>query len=157
MDPLSPENKLVFALGPLTGQAIPSSSKMVIATKSPLHGGYVDSNIGGRAPVHMKQAGYDVLILEDRSEKPIIIYIEDGTVKFLDATGIWGLDTYKAQDVLEERFGKKTGMLLIGPAGEKGVRFACIINMSNRLCHKRGELQDAVAWVRSWALKMLRL
>ncbi|MGD9412731.1 MAG: aldehyde ferredoxin oxidoreductase N-terminal domain-containing protein, partial [Desulfobacterales bacterium] len=63
VDPLSPENKLVFALGPLTGQAIPSSSKMVIATKSPLHGGYVDANIGGRAPVHMKQAGYDVVIL----------------------------------------------------------------------------------------------
>ena len=58
VDPLSPENKLIFALGPLTGQAIPSSSKMVIATKSPLHDGYVDANIGGRAPVHMKQAGY---------------------------------------------------------------------------------------------------
>jgi aldehyde:ferredoxin oxidoreductase len=138
VDPLSPENKLVFALGPLTGQAIPSSSKTVIATKSPLHGGYVDANIGGRAPVHMKQAGYDVVILEGRSEKPIIIYIEDGTVKFLDATGIWGLDTYKAQNVLEERFGKKNGMLLIGPAGEKGVPFACIMSQRGRAAGRGG-------------------
>jgi len=138
VDPLSPQNKLVFALGPLTGQAIPSSSKMVIATKSPLHGGYVDANIGGRAPVHMKQAGYDVVILEGRSEKPIIIYIEDGTTQFLDATGIWGLDTYKAQDVLEERFGKKNGMLLIGPAGEKGVPFACIMSQRGRAAGRGG-------------------
>ena len=58
VDPMSPDNKLVFALGPLSGQPIPSSSEMVIGTKRPLHGGYVDANIGGRAPVYMKQAGY---------------------------------------------------------------------------------------------------
>ncbi|MBT8330846.1 MAG: aldehyde ferredoxin oxidoreductase family protein [Deltaproteobacteria bacterium] len=138
VDPMSPDNKLVFALGPLSGQPIPSSSKMVIGTKSPLHGGYVDANIGGRAPVYMKQAGYDILILEGRASTPKIILIDEGRVQFLDAGDLWGLDTYKTQDMLEERFSKKNGMLLIGPAGEKGVSFSCIMSQKGRAAGRGG-------------------
>ena len=70
VDPLSENNKIIFSTGPLTGQALPSAGKMVIASKSHLTGGYGDGNIGTMAAVHLRRAGYDVLIVEGKSPKP---------------------------------------------------------------------------------------
>ena len=138
VDPLSEDNKIILATGPLTGLPVPSSGKMVIATKSPLTGGCGDSNIGTRASVHLKKAGYDVLVIEGCSQTPCYLSIEDDKVQILDAKDLWGKDTFKAQDILEERHGKNTGVLLIGPAGENGVRFANLISQKGRAAGRVG-------------------
>ena len=75
VDPLSEKNKIIFSTGPLSGQMLPSSGKMVIASKSPLTGGYGDGNVGTMASVHLKKAGYDVLVVEGKSDKPCCLLI----------------------------------------------------------------------------------
>ncbi|HDM22960.1 MAG TPA: aldehyde ferredoxin oxidoreductase, partial [Methanomicrobia archaeon] len=117
VDPLSEKNKLIFAAGPLTGLPLPSSGKLVVAAKSPLTGGYGDGNLGTMAAVNLRKAGYDVVILENKSETPCYIYINDDNVEILDASELWGKDTFEAQDILEKKYGKDAGILLIGPAG----------------------------------------
>jgi aldehyde:ferredoxin oxidoreductase len=121
-DPLSEDNKVIFATGPLTGLPVPSSGKMVIATKSPLTGGYVDSNIGGRASVHLKKSGYDALIVEGKSESPIFLAVQDDKVDILDAKNLWGRNTFEAQEQLEER-GRAAGRGGIGAVlGSKNLK-----------------------------------
>ena len=132
VDPLSEGNKIVFSTGPLTGLPLPSSGKMVIASKSPLTGGYGDGNIGSMAAVHLRRAGYDVLIVEGRSERPCYIAIHDEKVEILDAREIWGKMTFEAQDSLEAKHGRNVGALLIGPAGENMVGFATVISQRGR-------------------------
>jgi aldehyde:ferredoxin oxidoreductase len=132
IDPLSEENKIVFSTGPLTGLPLPSSGKMVIASKSPLTGGYGDGNIGSMAALHLRRAGYDVLIVEGRSEAPCYIAIQDEEVSILDARDIWGRMTFECQDTLEAKHGKNIGVLAIGPAGENMVGFATVISQRGR-------------------------
>jgi len=132
VDPLSEGNKIVFSTGPLTGLPLPSSGKMVIASKSPLTGGYGDGNIGSMAALHLRRAGYDVLIVEGESERPCYIAIQDEKVEILDARDIWGKMTFEAQDNLEGKHGRNVGILLIGPAGENMVRFATVISQRGR-------------------------
>ncbi len=132
VDPLSEGNKIVFSTGPLTGLPLPSSGKMVIASKSPLTGGYGDGNIGSMAAVHLRRAGYDVLIVEGRSERPCYIAIHDEKVEILDARKMWGQMTFEAQDSLEAKHGRNVGALLIGPAGENMVGFATVISQRGR-------------------------
>ena len=76
-DPLSPENELIFAAGPLTAIGLPNSGKLVVASKSPLTGGYGDGNMGTLASVHMRRAGYDALIIEGKAPKPVILHVKD--------------------------------------------------------------------------------
>ncbi|MCK5551815.1 MAG: aldehyde ferredoxin oxidoreductase, partial [Deltaproteobacteria bacterium] len=132
VDPLSGENKIIFSTGPLTGLPLPSSGKMVIASKSPLTGGYGDGNIGSMAAVHLRRAGYDVLVVEGRSETPCYIAIQDEEVRILDARDIWGRTTFESQDTLEAKHGRNIGVLTIGPAGESMVRFANVISQRGR-------------------------
>ena len=131
-DPLSEKNKLIFSTGPLTGQSIPSAGKMVIAAKSPLTGGYGDGNIGTMASLHLKKAGYDVLVVEGKSEKPCTLSIEDEKVAILDASELWGKNTFETQDLLEKKHGKNTGILITGPAGENLVRIATVMSQRGR-------------------------
>ncbi|MEB2836419.1 MAG: aldehyde ferredoxin oxidoreductase family protein [Desulfurococcales archaeon] len=131
-DPLGPENLLVFAVGPLTGLPLPSSGKMVIAAKSPLTGGYGDGNIGSLASVHMRRAGIDAIVVKGRAEKPTTLVVRDGKVDFVDAEHLWGLDTWRAERALRSEYGKQAGILVIGPAGEKMVRFATVISQEGR-------------------------
>jgi len=138
VDPLSEGNKIIFSTGPLTGLPLPSSGKMVIASKSPLTRGYGDSNIGSMAAVHLRRAGYDVLIVEGRSGTPCYIAIQDDEVKILDARDLWGKMTFEAQDLLEAKHGKNIGLLLIGPAGENMVRFANVISQKGRAAGRTG-------------------
>ena len=81
-DPLSPENKLVLAAGPLTAIGLPNSGKLVVASKSPLTGGYGDGNVGTFAAVHLRKAGNDALIIGGKSEQPVILHVKDKTVEF---------------------------------------------------------------------------
>ncbi|MGC9091067.1 MAG: aldehyde ferredoxin oxidoreductase family protein [Fervidicoccaceae archaeon] len=132
VDPLSPHNPLIIASGPLSGLPIPSSGKLVVASKSPLTGGYGDGNIGTMASHHLKRSGYDAITIIGASEKPIYLYIDDGKVEFLDAESIWGLDTFKAEEKLKEVHGRNLGILLIGPAGENGVRYSTVVSQKGR-------------------------
>ncbi|MGQ9637435.1 MAG: aldehyde ferredoxin oxidoreductase family protein [Thermodesulfobacteriota bacterium] len=132
VDPLSEGNKIIFSTGPLSGQFLPSSGKMVIAAKSPLTGGYGDGNIGTMASVHLRKAGYDVLVVEGKSEKPCYLLIEDDKVKILSAISLWGRYTFESQDLLEKEYGKNSGILLIGPAGEKQIRISTVISQRGR-------------------------
>jgi len=131
-DPLSPENKLVFAAGPLTGFALPSSGKLVVAAKSPLTGGYGDGNIGALATVQMRKAGYDAIIVEGKSKKPIVLLVQDKQIDFLDAGDLWGLNSFKTESMLRQVYGPTAGVLTIGQGGENLVKFANVVCQEGR-------------------------
>ncbi len=131
-NPLGPENLLIFAVGPLTGLTVPSSGKLVVAAKSPLTGGYGDGNIGSWASYHIRKAGYDAIVFQGTSEKPVTVYVEDGKVEFRDAEDLWGLDTWETEKKLKEEYGKNVGILEIGPGGENQVLFATVMSQEGR-------------------------
>jgi aldehyde:ferredoxin oxidoreductase len=131
-DPLSPENLLIFAAGPLTAIGLPNSGKLVVAAKSPLTGGYGDGNIGSMAAVHMRRAGYDTLIFGGKAPKPVIVHIKDKTTEFLDAQEFWGKNAFENEERLREKFGKTAGILSIGQAGENLVKFATVVSQQGR-------------------------
>jgi aldehyde:ferredoxin oxidoreductase len=132
IDPLSPENKLVFAAGPLTGFSLPSSGKLVVASKSPLTGGYGDGNVGTRAAVQMRKAGYDAVILEDKAEKPMVLVVRDESADFLDARDLWSLNSFETERKLSSIYGPASGILSIGQAGENLVKYATIVSQEGR-------------------------
>ncbi|MFN4190100.1 MAG: aldehyde ferredoxin oxidoreductase family protein [Pseudothermotoga sp.] len=132
VDPLSSENKLVVAAGPFNGLRTPSGGKLVIASKSPLTGGYGDGNIGTMASVHIRKAGYMAIIVEGTSDKPVYLYVEDDHVSILSAEGLWGLSTFETERKLKQVHGDHVGILSIGPAGENLVKFAVVISQEGR-------------------------
>jgi len=132
VDPLGPENLLIMAAGPLTGYAIPSSGKLVVASKSPLTGGYGDGNVGTRAAVQLRRCRLDAVVIKGRAEKPSYLLIEGDRAEVRDAGDLWGLDAFKAEDRLLEEHGRDVGVLLIGPAGENQVRFATVVSQRGR-------------------------
>ena len=131
-DPLSPENKLIFATGPLTGIGLPNSGKLVIASKSPLTGGYGDGNIGSWAAVNIRKAGYDALVIEGKASAPTILHIKEQTVEFLDAKALWGKSSFEVEDELRKEYSKLAGIVSIGPAGENLVKFATVVSQNGR-------------------------
>jgi len=131
-DPFSPENKLVFAAGPLTGLSLPSSGKLVVASKSPLTGGYGDGNLGTNVAIQMRNTGYDAIIVEGRSKNPIVLLVRDRQVEFLDGKDLWGLDSFKTEAFLKKLYGPTAGILCIGPAGEHLVKYANIVSQEGR-------------------------
>lgn len=132
IDPLSPDNKLVFAVGPLTGFPLPSSGKLVIAAKSPLTGGYGDGNIGSLAAVQMRRAGYDGIIVEGKARDPIVLVVQDQQTEFIDAEDMWGSNCFETENFLRGEYGSSAGVLTIGQGGEYGVKFANIVCQEGR-------------------------
>lgn len=129
IDPLSPENKMIFTTGPLANTAAQSCSRWMVTTKSPLTGGYFRSSAGGGFGAEVKSAGYDVLILEGRSDKPVYIMIRDQNVQILDANHLAGLlSDETASAIRKEQNDEKIKVACIGPSGEKLVRFSAIID-----------------------------
>ncbi len=131
-DPFSPENRLVFATGPLTAASLPSSGKLVVAAKSPLTGGYGDGNIGTWACVMLRKSGYDAMVVEGRAEKPTIVKVEDSKTEFLNAKDYWGLGTFQTERELKNKYGDVIGVVAIGQAGENKVKFANVISQEGR-------------------------
>jgi len=128
VDPLSPENKLIFMTGLITGTPAFGSTKAYIAAKSPLTEHYSITNAGGYFGVYLKWSGYDGVIIEGRADKPVYISIMDGHVEIRDASQFWGLKTIEAQEAIREEVGEKNASVAcIGPAGEKLSRIACIL------------------------------
>jgi aldehyde:ferredoxin oxidoreductase len=132
IDPLSPENRLVFAAGPLTGFTLPSSGKLVVAAKSPLTWGYGDGNIGTFAAVHMRKAGYDAVIVEGKASDPVVLVVRDESAEFLDAKDLWGLNSFETERKLAEDYGHTVGILCIGQGGENLVKYANIVSQEGR-------------------------
>ena len=131
-DPLSPENMLIFATGPLTGFVLPNSGKIVVASKSPLTGGYGDGNLGTTASPNLRKAGLDAIVITGKAAKPSYLLIDDDTHEIRDASDLWGLDSYKAEAKLKETHGATSGALLIGPAGENLTRIATVVSQEGR-------------------------
>ncbi len=131
-NPLSPENILVFATGPLTGFGLPNSGKLVVAAKSPLTGGYGDGNVGTLMAVEMRRAGYDAVIFQGKAEKPVILHVRDKMTEFIDAQDFWGLSTFETEKQLRTMYRRASGIVSIGPAGENLVKFATVVAQEGR-------------------------
>ncbi len=128
-DPLGPENKLIFALGPITGMPFPGSGRNSVGAKSPLTGGFGESEAGGFFGPELKKAGYDEIIVEGVAKSPLYLWIKDGKAELRDARRLWGLDVRDTQqEIRKELEDPLIRTAVIGPAGEKLVRFACILN-----------------------------
>jgi len=132
IDPLAPENLLIFAVGPLTGLPLPSSGKLVVASKSPLTGGYGDGNIGTRASVQLRKAGYDAIVVTGKAEKPSYILIQNSDVEIITSPEYWGLNSEEIDSELTSIYGRRAGILYIGPAGEKLVRYSVVMSEKDR-------------------------
>ena len=131
-DPLGPESKIILLTGPLTGTIAPCSPKYTLIFKSPLTNILYDSTAGGYFGPELKFAGYDGIIVEGKSPKPVYLLIRDNRVEILDATRIWGKDAFAATDMLKEWWGEELRVVTIGPAGKNQVRFACALTEYSR-------------------------
>ena len=139
IDPLSPENTLVFSVSALTGLPISGISRVNVAAKSPLTGTMGDSQAGGFFPVHMKSNGYDAIVFNGKSDKPVYLYIDGDKADLRDAKNIWGKVTGDAEKIIREELGRDdVEIAQIGPGGENLVKYACIINMCNRANGRNG-------------------
>ncbi|MEM4026618.1 MAG: aldehyde ferredoxin oxidoreductase family protein [Sulfolobales archaeon] len=147
VDPLSPENKAIVATGPITGvTGIPTAGRWCSVTKSPLTNTIHDSQSGGRFGPELKFAGFDLVIIEGKAEKPLYLWIHDGKAELRDAKNLWGKDTHATTDSIIEEMTPVIGrdearhisVATIGPAGERLVRFAAIINERGRAAGRGG-------------------
>ncbi len=138
VDALSPENKLIFATGPLTGTLATSAGRYDVVTKGVLTGTIAGSNSGGYWGPELKYAGYDMIILEGKAENPVYLWIYNDEVKLLDASDLWGKNTQETTSALLERTDPEAKVACIGPAGENLVKFACIINDNHRAAGRTG-------------------
>ncbi len=130
-DPLSPENKLILATGPLNGTGAALSSRYELVTKSPLTNTILSTNSGGRFPVALKGTGFDALIIEGAAQKPCYLWVDDQKVEIRDASPLWGMNSHQTTDRLLGET-PKAAVACIGPAGEKGVLFASVMNEKDR-------------------------
>lgn len=134
VDPLGPENRLIFATGPFCGGSMWGGSRYGVYTKSPLTGFYAESYSGGKVPEAMDRAGFDAIILHGRSDTPLALAIHPDGCDFHDASSLWGLETYDAERAARAAFSRdepgwgQAGAVVIGPAGENLVRYALIAN-----------------------------
>jgi aldehyde:ferredoxin oxidoreductase len=129
VDPLSPQNKLIFCIGPATDTRIYGSCRHGVFTKSPLTGIFSESYSGGRVAEPISRTGYDAFIFEETSNEPVWIEVSDQQVTFHDAKDLWGKDTYSTEDEVIKRTNQKGAKaIVIGPAGENLIRYAVIEN-----------------------------
>ncbi|MFW9998847.1 MAG: aldehyde ferredoxin oxidoreductase family protein [Candidatus Hodarchaeota archaeon] len=129
IDPLGPENKLIFAAGPLTGLTIPGTGRNSVGAKSPLTGGFGEAEVGGYWGAELKHTGYDAIIIEGKAKNPVYLWINNGEIEIKDAGHLWGKITGDTQKIIQDELNNKNIRIAqIGPGGEKLVRYACIIN-----------------------------
>ena len=139
IDPLGPENKLIFACGPVTGAPISGSGRNSVGAKSPLTGAYGEAEAGGYWGAELKRAGFDAIIVEGKAKSPIYLWIRDQNVEIRDASKLWGKEIKKSQELIRKDLDNKTAKVAqIGPGGEKQVRYACVINDMNHAAGRCG-------------------
>jgi len=129
VDPLGPGNIMVFSLGPITGAPISGNARHCVTTKSPLSGTIMSSEAGGYWAPELRFAGFDAIVVKGRAASPVYLWIHDGKFELRDASKVWGKFTADAEELIRAELGEpKARLALIGPAGEKLVRFAAIAN-----------------------------
>ena len=139
VDPLAPENKLIIATGPLTATTAPTGGRSSAITKGALTGAIAASNTGGMFGAELKQAGYDLLIIEGRAETPVYLWIRDDLVEIRSAAALWGRSVWETEPWLRRELGEPQAKIAsIGRAGEVGVKFACIVNDIDRAYGRSG-------------------
>ncbi len=139
VDALSAENKLIFATGPLTGTMASTSGRYTVITKGALTGAIACSNSGGKFGGELKNAGYDMLIIEGKADKPVYLHIENDKVEICDAADIWGKTVWETEDILGARYGDPLMRFAgIGQAGETLCRYACVVNDKHRAAGRSG-------------------
>ena len=139
VDALSEENKLIFSTGALTGTTAPTGGRYMVITKSPLTGLIAMANSGGFFGAELKMAGWDMIIFEGKSDKPVYLRIEDEKVELKDASHVWGKRIGETEKILTQEFGdKRVQIASIGPAGENLVKFSAIMNNGHRAAARGG-------------------
>ena len=131
-DPLGPDNRLIFMTGPLTGTESPSAGRYCVVTKSPLTGFWGEGNSGGSWGVYLKNSGFDGIIFEGISPRPVYLAIDDGKAELKDAERLWGKSVGEATRLIKEELGEDFNVACIGIAGENLVRYAGIFNDAHR-------------------------
>jgi aldehyde:ferredoxin oxidoreductase len=140
VDPLSPENKMIMATGPLTGTMASTGGRYSVITKGPLTGAIACSNSGGYFGAEMRFAGWDMIIFEGKSPKPVYLFVENDNAQLLPAEGfIWGKTTWETEEAIKKRHQDPLiRVASIGRAAENGVLYACIVNDLHRAAGRSG-------------------
>lgn len=138
-DPLGPDNNLIFATGPLTGTPAATGGRYSVITKSPMGNFIACSNSGGHFGAELKNAGWDMIIFEGRSEKPVYLYIKNDHAELLDASSLWGKSVWDTEPAIRSMHqDPEMKIASIGVAGEKMVKFACVVNDLDRAAGRSG-------------------
>jgi aldehyde:ferredoxin oxidoreductase len=139
VDPLSPDNKIIWATGPLTGTMASTGGRYTVITKGPLTGAIACSNSGGYWGAELKMAGWDMIIFEGRSPKPVYLYINDDVAELRDASHLWGKSVWQTEEILKTSLQDPLLRISsIGRAGENQVLFACVVNDLHRAAGRSG-------------------
>lgn len=137
-DPLSPQNVLIMATGALTATKAPTGGRYMVMTKSPLTGSVTCSNSGGHFPAELKRAGVDMIVFQGKSPEPVYLWIEPGRAELRPAGHIWGKNTHKTDATIKSETAEGARVACIGPAGERGVLYASIMNDKDRAAGRSG-------------------
>jgi aldehyde:ferredoxin oxidoreductase len=163
VDPLSPDNKLIWATGPLTGTMASTGGRYTVITKGPLTGAIACSNSGGYFGAELKMAGWDMVICEGKSPQPVYLYINDGVAELRDAADIWGKSVWETEAHLKKTLQDPlVRVSSIGKAGENacavclgGERLApCGRSLRRGRCDGQQKPQGAWRCVAPWAWAM---
>jgi aldehyde:ferredoxin oxidoreductase len=128
-DPLGPENLLIMAGGAVTGVPVAGAGRSAVGAKSPLNDGYGEADVGGFFGAELRRAGFDAVIVRGKAASPVYLWIHDGEAEIRPADHLWGKKTLDCQEAIREEVGERRARLaMIGPGGEKMVRYACVIN-----------------------------
>ena len=139
VDPLSPDNKIIWATGPLTGTMASTGGRYTVITKGPLTGAIACSNSGGYWGAELKMAGWDMIIFEGRSPTPVYLYINDDVAELRDASHLWGKSVWQTEEILKTSLQDPLLRISsIGRAGENQVLFACVVNDLHRAAGRSG-------------------
>ncbi|MCL6414870.1 aldehyde ferredoxin oxidoreductase family protein [Aestuariirhabdus sp. Z084] len=139
VDPLSPENKLIMANGPLTGTMAATGGRYAVVTKSPLTGAVACSNSGGFIGAELRNAGWDMVIYEGRSEKPVYLYIENEKAELIDAGDLWGTSVWETDEKIRQRHqDPRLRIAAVGRSAEKGCLYSAIVNDLHRAAGRSG-------------------
>jgi aldehyde:ferredoxin oxidoreductase len=139
MDPLSPDNPIVFATGPFTGSNVPMVSRAAICGISPGTGLWGEATTGGKFPMRLKGTGYDGILITGKAEKPVYVYVKEGSIKICDAAHLWGqADSYETQKKIKAEVDEKASVACIGLGGEHLVHYANIMNDEGRAAGRCG-------------------
>ena len=139
VDPVSPENKLIFATGPLTGTMASTGGRYSVITKGALTNAIACSNSGGQFGAELKLAGYDLLILEGKAPEPVYLHIENEQVRLLPAKQLWGKTVWETEEIIKQTHQDPLiHIASVGPSAEYGCRFACVVNDMHRAAGRSG-------------------